>query len=155
MSFLMFWPFFFFFFPQAFFCTFALVEPDAERCPAWFHRPSDDPWPHPYWCTLAPFQSLLLTVQPAADDQKDCHAASSLVPATPLSRLHAPEGRSGMFQVFASALFRDGVEELSQCSRPGDDKREEEEDDEDWILVNYLSKSSTKQNQWLESATYW
>uniref|UniRef100_A0A8C7ZIC5 Tumor protein p53 inducible nuclear protein 1 n=1 Tax=Oryzias sinensis TaxID=183150 RepID=A0A8C7ZIC5_9TELE len=43
-----------------------------------------------------------------------------------------------MFQVFASALFRDGVEELSQCSRHGDDKREEE-DDEDWILVNYLT----------------
>ncbi|RVE63066.1 hypothetical protein OJAV_G00163110 [Oryzias javanicus] len=44
-----------------------------------------------------------------------------------------------MFQVFASALFRDDVEELSQCSRPGDDKREEEEEDEDWILVNYLT----------------
>lgn len=49
-----------------------------------------------------------------------------------------------MFQRFASALFGDDVEELSQCSRPGDDK-DEEEDDEDWILVNYLAEACSSQ----------
>lgn len=53
-----------------------------------------------------------------------------------------------MFQRFASALFGDDVEEVSQGSRPGDGKVEEtEEEDEDWILVNYLSKSDSHKNQ--------
>lgn len=53
-----------------------------------------------------------------------------------------------MFQRFASALFGDDVEEVSRGSRPGDDKVEEtEEEDEDWILVNYLSKSDSHKNQ--------
>lgn len=50
-----------------------------------------------------------------------------------------------MFQRFASALFRDDVEELSRCSRPGDGKEEEEDDDEDWILVNYLAEACSSQ----------
>ncbi|KAF3692426.1 Tumor protein p53-inducible nuclear protein 1 [Channa argus] len=45
-----------------------------------------------------------------------------------------------MFQRFASALFGDDLEELSGCSKPGDDK---EEEDEDWILVNYLAEASS------------
>lgn len=53
-----------------------------------------------------------------------------------------------MFQRFASALFGDDVEEVSRGSRPGDGKVEEtEEEDEDWILVNYLSKSDSHKNQ--------
>ncbi|KAI3360561.1 hypothetical protein L3Q82_002286 [Scortum barcoo] len=48
-----------------------------------------------------------------------------------------------MFQRFASALFGDDVEELSQCSRPGESK--EEEEDEDWILVNYLAEACSSQ----------
>lgn len=53
-----------------------------------------------------------------------------------------------MFQRFANALFGDDVEEVSRGSRPGDGKVEEtEEEDEDWILVNYLSKSDSHKNQ--------
>lgn len=53
-----------------------------------------------------------------------------------------------MFQRFASALFGDDVEEVSGGGRPGDGKVEEtEEEDEDWILVNYLSKSDSHKNQ--------
>lgn len=52
-----------------------------------------------------------------------------------------------MFQRFASALFGDDVEEVSRGSRPGDGKVEETEEDEDWILVNYLSKSDSHKNQ--------
>nr|XP_020473057.1 tumor protein p53-inducible nuclear protein 1 [Monopterus albus] len=48
-----------------------------------------------------------------------------------------------MFQRFTSALFGDDMEELSQCSRPGDSKGEEEE--EDWILVNYLAEACSGQ----------
>ncbi|XP_040900514.1 LOW QUALITY PROTEIN: tumor protein p53-inducible nuclear protein 1 [Toxotes jaculatrix] len=61
-----------------------------------------------------------------------------------LPQPHALAGRPGMFQRFASALFGDDVEELSQCSRPGDSK-EEEEEDEDWILVNYLAEACSSQ----------
>lgn len=48
-----------------------------------------------------------------------------------------------MFQRFASVLFGDDVEELSQCSGPRDYK--EEEEDEDWILVDYLAESCSSQ----------
>uniref|UniRef100_A0A3Q3IRN0 Uncharacterized protein n=1 Tax=Monopterus albus TaxID=43700 RepID=A0A3Q3IRN0_MONAL len=50
-----------------------------------------------------------------------------------------------MFQRFTSALFGDDMEELSQCSRPGDSKGEEEE--EDWILVNYLGESDKNEEE--------
>lgn len=48
-----------------------------------------------------------------------------------------------MFQRFASALFGDGVEELSGSRRPETSKADEEED-EDWILVDYLGKSPVR-----------
>nr|XP_015805460.2 tumor protein p53-inducible nuclear protein 1 [Nothobranchius furzeri]XP_015805461.2 tumor protein p53-inducible nuclear protein 1 [Nothobranchius furzeri] len=47
-----------------------------------------------------------------------------------------------MFQRFASALFGDNVDQLSQCSRPGDSKEEQEDD---WILVNYLADTCSSQ----------
>lgn len=55
-----------------------------------------------------------------------------------------------MFQRFSSALFGDDVEEVGQGSRPGDGKVEAlEEEDEEWIVVNYLSKSEPQMNPFM------
>lgn len=91
-------------------------------------------------------------MNPAADDQNDRNTSPPSPRATrlprPLPHPHAPAGHLRMFQRFASALFGDDVEEVSRGSRPGDGKVEEtEEEDEDWILVNYLSKSDSHKNQ--------
>ncbi|XP_015233630.1 PREDICTED: tumor protein p53-inducible nuclear protein 1 [Cyprinodon variegatus] len=84
------------------------------------------------------FLEPLPAVNPAADDQKD----RSLSPPSPRATLrpqpHAPSGRPGMFQRFASTLFGDTDDALSRRSQSGDSKEEEEED---WILVNYLTEA--------------